>query len=533
MPIAPEEVDRASVPLAGAPGEATRAAGDEVVRHQAPVLLGAVLFIAVCGIVYELLIGAAASYLLGDSVTQFSFTIGLFMSAMGLGSYLSRRVDGNLLESFLWVEITLGLLGGLACVLLFGAYSTGDLYLPVMVVLILLIGSLVGLEIPLILRILERHSVLRVNIANVLGLDYAGGLLGALAFPLFLLPHLGLMRTGLVLGLANLGVGAILLARCHTAVPRARQLTAITLASASLLLLLLARAQPMEHYLEQRLYRDRIILTRETPYQHITVTRWNRDVRLFINGNLEFSSIDEYRYHEALVHIPAAFVPRVEQALILGGGDGLAARELLKYPELQAITLVDIDPEIVRLCREEPTLSALNAGALQDRRVRVVNQDAYKFLETDSALYDLVVVDLPDPNNEALCKLYSRQFYELAAKRLAAGGALVTQASSPYYARAAYWCVVRTVEAAGLKVLPYHAYVPSFGDWGFVLSGHRLRPPDPLQIRVATRFLTPEIARDAFHFPPDEALPEPAPEVNTLFSPVLLGYYHRGWNSMR
>ncbi|MBI3946960.1 MAG: polyamine aminopropyltransferase [Armatimonadetes bacterium] len=534
-----DTADRHSREGADAPsaaGTAPRRADDaahHAGRREVPVLLAAVFFVAACGIVYELLIGAAASYLLGDSVTQFSFTIGLFMSAMGLGSYLSRRVRRRLLDAFLWVEITLGAVGGAACLLLFGAYSTSDLYLPVMVLLIFAIGALVGLEIPLIVRLLERHTVLRTNIANVLGLDYAGGLLGAVAFPLLLLPRLGLLRTGLALGIANLAVGAVVLAHCRRGVVHPRRLAAATGAALLLLALLTARAATIQAYLEQRLYRDRVILSRETPYQHVTVTRYHRDVRLFINGNLEFSSIDEYRYHEPLVHIPAGFVPRVENALILGGGDGLAAREILRYPELRAVVLVDIDPDIVRLCREDPTLRALNAGALEDPRVRVVNTDAYKFLEGDSGLYDLIVVDLPDPNNEALCKLYTREFYRLAARRLSRAGALVTQASSPYYAREAFWCVVGTVAAAGLNVLPYRAYVPSFGDWGFVVASRGPLSVEGLRLRHSGRFLTPDVARDAFRFPQDEARPDPPPAINTLFSPVLLRLYNRGWDNIR
>ncbi|HEX2999888.1 MAG TPA: hypothetical protein VHR86_06600, partial [Armatimonadota bacterium] len=201
--------------------------------------------------------------------------------------------------------------------------------------------------------------------------------------------------------------------------------------------------------------------------------------------------------------------------------------------DLRAITLVDIDPEIIRLCRVNPTLRALNRGSLLDPRVRVVNQDAYKFLERDDALYDLIVVDLPDPNNEALGKLYTREFYGLAGRRLSADGLLVTQASSPYYARQAYWCVARTVAAAGLRTLPYRAYVPSFGEWGFVLAGRRQPRPERLRLKVNGRYLTPATVPDAFRFPPDEAMPSPLPRINTVFSPVLLRYYNQGWNSMR
>jgi spermidine synthase len=290
----------------------------------------------------------------------------------------------------------------------------------------------------------------------------------------------------------------------------------------------------MQAYLEQRLYRDRVLFSQDTRYQHLTLTQWNRDLRLFINGNLEFSSIDEYRYHEALVHVAAALGRPPASVLILGGGDGLAARESLKYQTVRRITLVDIDPAMVELARRNPLLAALNRGALSDPRVRVVNADAYHFLSSNDERFSMVIVDLPDPNNESLAKLYTREMYRLASRALAADGVLVTQASSPYFAREAFWCIADTIAAAGLEARPYHVYVPSFGEWGFVAAGRpgALRAV-PRAIEVPCRFLSDEVARQAFTFARDEGRPPGSRAVNSLVTPVLLDLYNRGWDGIR
>jgi spermidine synthase len=499
-----------------------------------PVLLFSVLLAAICGIIYELLIGAAASYLLGDSVRQFSITVGLFMTAMGVGSYLSRQIGGNLLVAFLWTELGLALLGGFSALALFVAYSVSDLAVPAMYALIVGIGSLVGLEIPLVMRLLERHVALRASVADVLGLDYVGGLVGALLFPLLLLPHLGLVRAALAVGLLNVVVVAVVCIRGRRYLPPRSRLPAACALVGLALAAGVWRAAPAQAYLEQRLYRDQVLYSRDTTYQHLTLTRWNRDLRLFINGNLEFSSIDEYRYHEALVHIPVALARPPERVLILGGGDGLAVREVLKYPSVQHVTVVDIDPEVVRLARTLPELKALNGGALADSRVAVGHEDAFRFLERNEERFGLVVSDLPDPNNEALAKLYTREMFRLAARALAADGVLVTQASSPYFAREAFWCIAATVAASGLETRPYHVYVPSFGDWGFVAAGRRgaLRSTPGLA-DLDYRFLTASVARECFSFPRDAGPPRSSAPVNTLMTPILLALYNRGWDGMR
>jgi spermidine synthase len=395
---------------------------------------------------------------------------------------------------------------------------------------------MVGLEIPLLLRLLENRHTLRYNAAYVLSLDYIGGLVGSLAFPLVLLPQLGLIKASLLTGLLNACVVVLgLWIYAGHYIQRRRVLGLLTGAVLLGLATAFVQAPRVEEALEQGLYRDTIIHSEQSSYQQITVTKEGSDLRLFINGNLQYAAVDEYRYHEALVHIPVArtgVVPR--DVLILGGGDGLAARELLKYSSVRHIDLVDLDPAMTRLHRTHPSLTALNARSLSDKRMQIHNTDALKYLQASRAAYDLVVIDLPDPNHENLVKLYTREFYALTAQHLRPWGAMVVQASSPYFARQAFWCIAKTLGAAGLNIQPYHVDVPTFGDWGFVLASPRPLPNPPWSFSVPTRWLTADLAPGLFHFAKDEdANGVTEVLVNTTFNPVLLSYYRRGWSAER
>lgn len=495
--------------------------------RQIMLLLGT-FAIAVCGLVYELLLGTLSSYLMGDSVLEFSLVIGLFMTAMGLGSWLSRFARSDLAGNFIRVQIGVGLAGGLAPLVLWLAFAGLSTYRPFLLLCCGLIGTLVGLEIPLVVRLLERLRELRVNISNVLTADYIGALAAALLFPLVLVPQLGLLRTGLVFGLLNLLVAGLALWTFRAELLRPRRMAFGLATAVVLLLILVAQAPQLTRLFEDRLYADEIVFAESTPYQRLVLTRNGERLRFFINGALQFDALDEYRYHETLVHPALSLAPSRRRVLILGGGDGLAAREVLRWPEVERIEVVDLDPAVTDLFGRNPLLRRLNGDALNDPRVEVINADAQQFLERSDQLWDLILIDLPDPRTPALSKLYSTSFYRLAASRLAAAGVLVTQATSPLYARAAYWCVHDSVaEGSGLNVKPYHAYIPSFGDWGFVLA----TPLRPDWARVSapagSRFLTPEIAATLTRFPPDMAPLDVA--LNRIGDHAVLRYYRQGW----
>ena len=260
------------------------------------------------------------------------------------------------------------------------------------------------------------------------------------------------------------------------------------------------------------------------------MTRWKDDTRLYINGNLQFSSRDEARYHEALVLPAMQMVPNAERVLILGGGDGLAAREVLKYPQVKNVTLVDLDPDMTATFKTSATLSALNQGSLSHPKMHIVNDDAAKWLEGSSEKFDVIIIDLPDPSNFSLGKLYSVPMYRLVARHLEPQGKIVVQSTSPYFAPNAYWSVVATLEAAKLNTAPYHVYVPSFGEWGFVLAGFDQNFPIPQKFDVPTRYLNAQTAAEMFRFPPDMARRKV--EANYLNNQILVSYFESDWNNV-
>ena len=363
----------------------------------------------------------------------------------------------------------------------------------------------------------------------MLTFDYLGALAVSVLFPLVLAPHLGMMRTALLFGLLNVAVAFWALHLFGAQLP-GRHLLRIQAGGAMALLAAgFVGAGQLTDLAEQHVYADEIIHAESTPYQRIVVTRWRDDLRLFLNGNLQFSSHDEYRYHEALVHPGLSSLPGARRVLVLGGGDGLAVREILKYPKIESVTLVDLDAAMTRLFATAPALVALNRGALSDPRVQVINADAAQWLEGDRAHYDFIVVDFPDPNNFALGKLYTAAFYRLLEKRLSAHGRLVVQATSPFYARQSFWCVVATLEEVGLKTAPYHAMVPSFGEWGYILAGRGEFAPATVDPEK-TRFLTPETLADLFRFPAD--MGRVPVEVNRLNNQVLVRYFEQEWRKV-
>jgi len=498
-------------------------------------LLASVFVVAACGLVYELAAGALASYLLGDSVLQFSTIIGTYLFAMGVGSYLSRFFERQLPAHFLRIELLVALIGGALPALLFVANATlPEAFRLLLYSLVLLVGTLVGLEIPLVMRILKRDVALKDLVSQVLTFDYLGALAVSLAFPLVLVPQLGLIRTGLLFGLMNAGVAvwALWLFRHEL-----RRWPAHALACALTLALLaggMVSAGRLTTWAEDKLYQDRVVLAQTTPYQRIVLThgpgQGRAGYRLFLNGNLQFAQRDEYRYHEALVHpAMAAFSasgasPR--QVAVLGGGDGMAVREILKYQGVEQVTLVELDPAMTTLFGSQPALVSLNQAALQSPKVKIVNADAFTWLEQSADVFDVIVVDFPDPTNFNIGKLYTQSFYALLDRHLAASGYAVIQTTSPLVARQSFWTVVSTIESAGLTATPYHAHVPSFGEWGFVIASRRpYRRPDALP--AGLQFLSLTGLPGLFDFPLDMAR-VPA-EVNRLSNQVLVTTYEAEW----
>ena len=495
---------------------------------RSPLVYLTVLVIASCGLVYELVAGTLASYVLGDSVTQFSTVIGVYLSALGVGSYLSRYVQRGLARRFVEIEIAIALVGGASAPLLFLSFAhLPTFFRPVLYGFVLLIGTLVGLEIPLVLRILRESVDFKELVAKVLTFDYLGALVASLLFPILLVPHLGLVRTSLVFGLASAVVGLWSCWIFRPLLGAAHDLKMKAVAAILILVAGVAYADRLTDLAEEGFYVDPVIHARNTPYQRIVMTASGAHFQLFLNGNLQFSSVDEYRYHEALVHPAMSLLESPRSVLVLGGGDGLALREVFRYPSVEQVTLVDLDPAMTGLARDNPMLRALNHASMHDPRLRIVNRDAFVWLaEAPPQLFDAVLVDFPDPHNFSLGKLYTRQFYRRLRARLSPGGLVAVQSTSPLMARQSYWCINRTLEAAGFHVRPYHALVPSFGEWGFALAGTEA-VPTPREVLPGLRSLDGATLATLFVLGPDMARVET--EVNRLDNQALVRYYESEW----
>jgi len=493
------------------------------------LLFISVLLIAACGLIYELIAGTVASYLVGDSVFQFSTVIGSYLFAMGIGSFLSRFIHRGLAYRFVWIELVVALVGGFSSALLFLAFAFTQGFQIFLYLIVIVLGVLVGLEIPLLMRIIRDRYHFHEVVSHVLTFDYIGALFASILFPVVLVPQLGLVRSALFFGIVNAAVAlwSTFLFRGQLFSPRRLQVMCVIVMA--LLAAGLANGKRITGLAEDNIYADEIIFSRDTHYQHIVLTKWKDDLRLFLNSHLQFSSRDEYRYHEALVDPGLAAVPVPRRVLVLGGGDGLAVREVLRFPQVESITLVDLDPEMTRLFSTHPFLTALNQKSFLSPKVHIINADAFLWVDSSQDIFDFIVVDFPDPTSYSLGKLYTTVFYSTLSHHLSQQGLFVVQSTSPMFARKSFWCIAETIRQAGFKIYPYHVYVPSFGEWGYVLAGwHDYTPP--LSLPQGMRFLTVSGIPSMFEFPPDMA-PVAMP-ANHLNDQILVRTYDHEWREI-
>jgi len=497
------------------------------------ILVLSVFIVASCGLAYELIAGALTSYLLGDSVLQFSSIIGCYLFAMGVGSHFSKYVkDEDVLTRFIDIELLVGLLGGISAAFLFLIFAwLSTPFRAALYALVFVLGALVGMEIPLVMRALnERRAEFREMVSRVLTFDYLGALAVSLLFPLVLAPKLGLSRTGFLFGIFNAAVALLttMVFRHEVKRPTSRMV------KAGIVMGLLAGgfvvSDRLTMWAEHGIFGDEIIYATTTPYQRLIVTRWKDDMRLYINGNLQFSSRDEHRYNEALVHPIMEALPWAKNVLVLGGGDGLAVREILKHKNVEHITLVDLDPAMTALFTSSEPLVALNQGSLKNPLVQIINQDAGRWLEDSQQVFDAIIVDFPDPSNFGLGKLFSVPMYRLVSKHLSEHGYAVIQSTSPYFAPKSYWCINATLKEAGFNTWPYHAYVPSFGEWGFVIAAKRNDYTPPEKYAEPMRFIDAESTRLMFKFPAD--MKPLAVEPNRLNNQSLVHYFEEDWQNV-
>ena len=544
------------------------------------VLGFSMLLVAICGISYEYTFSKLASDILGNSVRQWAIIIGLMMFFMGVGADLQKYFPDRLnVDNFILLEILLGLLGGIGptvSLLAFGAFH--DHFILIHYFFICAIGLMIGFEIPLLSRVNQMATPsLAHNLGMILKMDYIGSFIGALIW-VFILPRFfNLLEISFFLGIINVGVALITWLWFYRWMTFPRLIPLLAVAALTILIVGIINGKKITITAEQKLYKDPITFTKTTLYQRIVLTE-NRsgDFYLYINGHLQFSSLDEHIYHEFIVHPAMISSADKKRVLVLGGGDGLAVREILKYPEVESVTLVDIDPEMTTLAMAHPKLNALNNNSLGGARVSVldpngilpgdkvnlemqgrgffrrqrvdksidvhiVNIDAYKFVESISGIYDVIIIDFPDPNDLSLSKLYSLEFYSLLKNKLAFGGLLVQQSSSPTFAKEAFLVIGRTLQAAGYSTMPMHHTVPSFGDWGWWIAGHKERfgtvglKPHLLQknpLPDSVRYITPALIQGSFEFGKG-TLDTINRDINTILEDRVFYYFNRAWQQMQ
>ena len=421
--------------------------------------------------------------------------------------------------------MSVGILGGFSTLILFITNIYTEIYDLIMYILIIMIGIFVGLEIPILTRIIESNeSNVRKNLANIFTFDYIGGLIGSIAFPIILFPKLGFITTTFLVGSINIGVALLIILKYKKYIEKYKLVKIIAIICLVIILVFLCTGGIIANKIEEGLYRDDVILSEQTAYQKIVMTKHKDDVRLFLDGNLQFSTMDEYRYHEALVHIPMLYAKSHERILVLGGGDGLAVREILKYDDVKEIVLVDIDKEMTDLCTNNAEISKLNNHSLENEKLKVINEDAYIYVQENKEKFDVIIIDFPDPNNENLNKLYTNVFYNYVKANLTQDGVMVCQSTSPYYAKKSFWCINKTIKTQFENVLPYHLQVPTFGEWGFNLAfnGDNTRQ----KLAVETKYLTDENIDAMFVFGKDENVDLTQIEENNMFKPSLVLYYN-------
>lgn len=539
--------------------------------------LGIAIFVmGGCGIAYEYTLSKVSSDLLGNSVQQWAVVIAVMLFFMGVGAEIQQRIpDRWLVDTLAGSQIALALLGGFGPLFLIQAFAFFPLHFSLVHYgLISLCGLLIGLEIPVITRLNESFMPsMRKNLGKVLRMDYAGALLGGLFWTFLLIPAFSITRTALILGLITLSgaLVCVLIFRKQARFTRFWTLAiALTLAVS---VVGFTRSKSWSLEAEQALYRDQVVHTVTSPYQRLVLTKSRTgNLRCYINGHLQFSESDEFIYHEMLTHPAMSLSARRERVLILGGGDGLALREILKYPEVREVVLVDLDPCMTRMATEHPDLVRLNQGAFSDQRVdlqiipaqgtgerqetlvpdraarflpddvampqvEMIHQDAAQYVARADGSFDAIILDFPDPSSPGLAKLYGLSFYGHLRGLLNEGGMVIQQATSPWHARDAFLCVGRTMTAAGFTTRALHANVPSFGDWGWWIAvpagamdpeelGRRLRASgDP---SVPTRFLNRETLGAALVFAPD-SLNSQYKDITTFDDPAIYRHYLRAW----
>jgi spermidine synthase len=503
-------------------------------KLKSPVLKLALFATGFSGVVAEYILSTLATYFLGDAVFQWTMIVSMMLFSMGLGSRFSKYITSNLLAKFITIELLLSVLVSFASLLAYTSAGYTNYTGFIIYALSIAIGTLIGLEIPLVIRINKDFESLKVNISSVLENDYWGSLAGGVFFAFIGLPFLGLTYTPFVLGLVNFSVALILLFVIKEEIRNQKLFYGWSLGVFALIITGFFVAEPLIIYGEQHKYKDKIVYSEQSKYQRIVLTQWKNEHWLYLNGNQQLSSIDEDMYHEPLVHPAMKLAKHAQNVLILGGGDGCAAREVLKHKSVKDITIVDLDPAMTRLASTNSILTDLNEHALSNEKVTVINQDGFTFLTKTAQFFDVIIIDLPDPKSVDLNRLYTREFYQLCARQLRPNGVVVTQAGSPYFATKAFECIHKTITAAGFSTAAMHNQILTMGEWGWIIGTKATLPVKEklkeLEYKdLNTNWINNEAMQLMTSFGKNVYLKSDEKiEINTIQNPVLYRYYLKG-----
>ncbi len=502
------------------------------------LLKAAIFATGFSGVVAEYILSTLATYLLGDSIFQWIMIVSLMLFSMGLGSRISKSFDKELLKRFLYIEFTLSLLVSFSPLAVFTISSWTQGFGMLIYALAIAIGILIGMEIPLVIRINNEFETLKYNISNILENDYYGSLFGGVFFAFLGLPYLGLTYTPFVLGLVNFLVAIALITMLWKSFRKKDKRSLIPRGIVVFILIVggIFVAKPIILYGEQNKYQDKVIFTEQTAYQRIVITKWRNDYWLYLNGNQQLCSRDEIMYHEPLVHPAMSLHPHPVNVLILGGGDGCALREVLKYPSVEKIKLVDLDPKMTELGLTHPILTKINKHSMSNEKVEIVNADAFIYIQEEDWFYDVILIDFPDPRSVELGRLYSYEFYKNCYNLLRPQGIIVTQAGSPYFATKAFLCINETIKEAGFSTQPMHNQVVTMGEWGWVL-GQKQTSHNDLKAAlqnlefdsVDTKWMNNEAMNLVTSFGKNTYIwKQDSVKVNRIHDPVLYKYYLKG-----
>lgn len=504
---------------------------------ESKILMSSLFATGIAGIVSEYVLATLATYFLGNSVFQWTIILSIMLFSMGLGSRLSKLVNKYVIEYFIAAELTLSLLTSMCALAVYSLMGVTQYIEIIIYILAILVGLLIGLEIPLVTRINGRYHDLKANISSVMEKDYYGSLIGGLFFAFIGLPYLGLTYTPFVLGTVNLIVASLLFFKFSKRlnIKIKKILGGSIIGLFAIISLGIYFAKPIILFGEQSRYSDKVVYTQQTKYQKITLTKSNNHHILYLNNSMQLNTMDEWLYHEPLVHAPMLLNSSRKNVLILGGGDGCGIREVLKYPEVESIKIIDLDPAMTDFGANNVVFKELNQNSYKNNKVTVLNQDAFIALENDSQYYDLIIIDFPDPRSIELSRLYTKEMYSFCKKRLKMDGVIITQATSPYFQTKAFFCINKTMQSAGFNTMPIHNHVQSFGEWGWII-GSKIYNADQMQSKLSaikelpikpTQWLTTDALEMMVKFgkPVGDTTDL---EVNSIHNPVLFKYYIKG-----